>query len=135
MLHPSSSTSAWSSTSASISTSAWNIGETDHRMKLHKGLLSEQFSIKFPKSKAQKQSSSSYSSDLDDFKLALKLQQEEFCEGEMGQYHLKPRWKKPLEWPDDHVYGDIAEENENDEDLFQADAAAALLQLKRRIHK
>jgi hypothetical protein len=106
-------------------------------MKPHKRLLSEQFSIKFPNSKAQKQSSSSYSSDLDNFKLALKLQQEEIRVGEMDQNSIPS--EAPLEeapeWPDDPVYGDIAEENENDEDLFQADAAAALLQLKHRIHK
>ena len=65
--------------SSCTATSASAFSETDHRISSHKRLLAENYAIKFPGPKQTLPASQGIciSDNLDDFKLALKLQHEE----------------------------------------------------------
>ena len=132
--------------------------QTDHRMTPHKRLLAEEYAIKFPtaaKKTYQINSSPSKSPSVrtqeeSDFKLALKIQQEE---SELIEVNSSPLHKDFLDvaststedfFPVGIGYGqEIVTTNSTEENLvgtqsdiqFEADAAAALLQLQRRASK
>ena len=121
--------------------------ETDHRMSSHKHLLAENYAIKFPSpKKAQPVRSSSVciGEELDDFKLALRLQQEEMsppkCSLALTQ-NLRNNQvvvddenpnPEPFQEPFESIDAADREKRKGNDIKFEADAAAALLQLKRR---
>ena len=125
--------------------------ETDHRMSSQKRLLSDDYAITFPKKRALPAASSIVfdevcgSSSMSDFKLALKLQQEEMKSPQKNmtvsttqiQVSTDPNaMDKEIFVSDDSdplISFTPASERYNEDNIeFEADAAAALLQLKRR---
>ena len=112
--------------------------ESDHRMSSQKRLLSEDYAITFPSKKASYSVCSN--DDLQDFKLALKLQHEEMetmqpqTSKTGSTTHSCIDLTRKEETEKDSIFDPIASTvDQNEENLeFEADAAAALLQLKRR---
>ena len=76
------------SSCTATSTSAFS--ETDHRISSHKHLLAENYAIKFPGPKQRLPASQGIciSNNLDDFKLALKLQHEEISTPKSSEQNL-----------------------------------------------
>ena len=126
---------------------------TDHRMKSHKRLLTEEYAIKFPPAKKYPSSASNSKPNRQkmqeetDFKLALKIQREDKEESPevevievKGSPFIKPDFSDEDEATAvsserEDVLASHSGENldENLDDIqFQADAAAALLHLSRR---
>ena len=110
--------------------------QTDHRMSLQKRLLSEEYAINFPTEK--KSCVTMSTQEQTDFKLAL-LQQQEM--ESRSEYEISPcsepitttRVNNELDLnvnPDASVSSECSTEREDLE--FQANAAAALLELQRR---
>ena len=126
------------------STSAFS--ETDHSISSHKRLLAENYAIKFPGSKQTLPASQGIctSDNLDDFKLALKLQHEEMSTPKSSKENLMTSTQsscKQILIDDDNsnskplqqhfAFTDADQEKRKDDNIeFEADAAAALLQLK-----
>lgn len=108
--------------------------KSDHRMSSQKRLLSEDYAITFPSKKACS------NDDLQDFKLALKLQHEEMetmqpqTSKTGSTTHSCIDLTRKEETEKDSIFDPVASTvGQNEENLeFEADAAAALLQLKRR---
>ena len=122
--------------------------ETHHRMTSQKRLLSEGFAITFPKkikspsySNVRVNNVNCNSNDLEDFKLALKLQQEEIESSQkVATQPISECIVNPIaeetSLPDPFESASGPDWQEHDEELvenieFEADAAAALLQLQR----
>ena len=116
--------------------------QTDHRMSSHKRLLSEEYAIRFPTEK--KSCVTMCEQEENDFKLALKLQQEEMdspsdceilspCSEQITSAQVS-ELEPVIESRMDVNAASAAREyvKEPTELEFQADAAAALLQLQRR---
>lgn len=99
---------------------------TNHRMSSQKKLLTSQYAITFPTDTCDKttREDESCSSYLDGFKLALKLQQEEM-ERQLPDVHVSE--------PFSNTVAETSTTSSYSSDLeFQANAAAALLELQRR---
>ena len=115
--------------------------DTDHRMAAQKRVLEEEYSIKFPTkrlSEASNEVSDSpscsrflYGQEKNDFHLALKLQQQEIESSNSTDCDL---YKEiPASEKQDEVEDPVPKIIETDDELqFEANAAAALLHLKKR---
>ena len=116
-------------------------------MSSHKHLLAENYAIKFPSPKKPqpvRSSSVCIGEELDDFKLAPRLQQEEMsppkfslastqnlCNNQVVVDDENPN-PEPFQEPFESIDAADRGKRKGNDIEFEADTAAALLQLKRR---